>query len=821
MLDQQAQEIFAGKKAAPDEKLVSGALHGRKGVQNKIQFRNIAPKLDPTVITSGMLSCHLTSLPNTHSQPVSGVNAKPLVVPTQNYALMQVAGQEGTFSLIALPQISSAMAAQQIQQPNRSLSENLKLPIPRYQPTRRKKNEKKTTRSSNLDIASNFITFSQTSTQTHLLATTPSLQSEVISNPDVSEQVILIDPGSAEITVTTLLTEGLEKAEPPSLNQTETAEARSSGSVILKELFSEPLNANNFVKNSLDKVDHNRSTSNDSAVECERSQENCVDSTNITVLSPLVFGNAVQSIPSATPKGKIPILPCSKMKSAVCSKPIQKSNIVDVSASWSKSESGKLTSFLKTSNITTKVSDKLLALALAQISKQTTCESVCCPATKFDMNYLKKISSSAARKRGRKRKLPDEVLAFHAKRKKYVKLRESKNSIRVDSQEPKAATLKKYRSIMPKPVVIEALTAPVVQTQTPQYMEQKLVWNNLPASKHFSCKQNVGTKVGSVCQNLSAVSKLWHKCHVCSHNFQFKHHLQDHMNTHTNRRPYNCRLCHKAYMHSGSLSTHMKLHHSESRPKKLMHCAFCAKVFGHIKVYFGHLKEVHRVLISTETSVVPQEQHEGSEKTVLKVEEESIIVEREENFHAEEEMFHNPTDDIRLLIRCGLCQITTPTFSDMKLHLFYVHGENIQGSLNEGSLQNSRGSQEELVKHVAHYWKQLNERRNFCVCGSHEDEFYSVSKLRKHLYLCHQNNSGMFPVSKATQSGNQIQVTELQNGCLATQKEEVHFRCKSGFSCVLCKQILSDKKELLLHWQKQHNCEDPSFLWTVFSLFFK
>lgn len=46
----------------------------------------------------------------------------------------------------------------------------------------------------------------------------------------------------------------------------------------------------------------------------------------------------------------------------------------------------------------------------------------------------------------------------------------------------------------------------------------------------------------------------------------------------------------------------MKLHHGENRPKKLVCCEFCAKVFGHVRVYFGHLKEVHRVVISTELS---------------------------------------------------------------------------------------------------------------------------------------------------------------------------------------------------------------------------
>ncbi|XP_029444461.1 zinc finger protein 438 isoform X2 [Rhinatrema bivittatum] len=778
-------------------------------------------------MTSGMLSCHPPSLPDVQSQPVSRVNSKPLVVPAQNYALMQVAGQEGTFSLVALPQVNPAMTAQQIQQHSRSLSENLKLPIPRYQPTRNKKSEKKMTQSSTLDVSSKILTLSQMSTQAHLVTSTaPSLHSEIVSNRVAPEQVILIEPSSTEITVATLLTESSSgKYEPPSTNKAEIGEASNQTKNTIDKHSSEQVHANNSVKQNIDTMEQNEETTKESAIRCEKCKPCSVDSTNaVTVLSPSIFGNAVQLIPSAAPKGKLPILPYSKTKSTVYPKPVQKSDIVDVSASWPRSESGKITSFLKTSNVTTKVSDKLLALALTQISRQATCESACCPAIKFDMDCLKRVSNGAAKRRGRKRKLPDEILAFQAKRKKYVKLRENKNSIRIDPQEPKAVTLKKYRSIMPKPVVVQTLAAPVVQTQTSHYVEQKLVLNKSPVSRHFSCKPSVGTKAGNVCQSLlSAVSKSWHKCHVCNHNFQFKHHLQDHLNTHTNRRPYSCRLCRKAYVHSGSLSTHMKLHHSESRLKKLMCCEFCAKVFGHIKVYFGHLKEVHRVLISTETSVIPQEQGDAikrHEQTAVKVEEEITTVKRENNSHTEEEIFHNQADDVKLLIRCGRCQVTAPTFADMKLHLLYIHGEKIQGRLNEGGVQSSRGSQEELVKHTAHCWKQLNERQNLFTCSSCEEEFYSLSKLRKHLYL-HQNNSGKFPESKAAQSGNQGLVTELQNRSLAIQNKEVQFRCKSGFSCILCKHILSSKEELFLHWQSQHNCEDPSFLWTVFSLFFK
>lgn len=55
----------------------------------------------------------------------------------------------------------------------------------------------------------------------------------------------------------------------------------------------------------------------------------------------------------------------------------------------------------------------------------------------------------------------------------------------------------------------------------------------------------------------------------------------------------------------------MKLHHNEGKPKKLVCCEFCAKIFGHAKVYFGHLREVHRVVISTEPSGSEQQMQDA------------------------------------------------------------------------------------------------------------------------------------------------------------------------------------------------------------------
>lgn len=72
------------------------------------------------------------------------------------------------------------------------------------------------------------------------------------------------------------------------------------------------------------------------------------------------------------------------------------------------------------------------------------------------------------------------------------------------------------------------------------------------------------------------------------------------MNIYTNRRSYSCRICRKAYVRFGSLSIYMKFYYGENRLKKFVCCEFCVKVFGYVRVYFGYLKEVYRVVISIE-----------------------------------------------------------------------------------------------------------------------------------------------------------------------------------------------------------------------------
>ncbi|XP_044534643.1 zinc finger protein 438 [Gracilinanus agilis] len=769
-----------------------------KSLQNKIQFRTIAPKITPNVLTSPLLPYHSPSLTD-QVQPTSSANSRPLVMPPQNYALMQVAGQEGTFSLVALPHVTPAVTTQPVQKPKTSLPQNLKLPIPRYQPARNKKlSEVETLPNSSVSVIRKVPTNTQTCAQPSPLVAS---RSELPTPIDPSEHVILIDQVPAEITVTALLNESSRLESGPEAGDTV---------VIPKPWGPEEPSAElgNAVKTNLD----TKTIASKPALGGEEIKETVADSAKaITVLSPAIFGNAVQLIPPA-PKGKLPILPYSRMKTAMFCKTKPSSGIVGPASLWHRSD--KVTSFAKTFSVSTRTSEKLFAVSLTQVSKPGVCEDAFCSATKVEIDNKMKLNGGAAKRRGRRRKIPDDILAF---RRKCV----------LDPQElrdRKPGTVKKYRSIMPKPAVVMQTVAPLtspaplIQTKSPDCLDQDVLLNNSLPRKCLSSKQSdsASTKPGSGCKNgFSATKKSWHRCHICNHHFQFKHHLQDHMNTHTNRRPYSCRICRKAYVHSGSLSTHMKLQHSENRLKKLMYCEFCAKVFGHIRVYFGHLKEVHRVVISTEpsTSELPQGKGPKNRDIGIKGAEESV--ERENRSDIEENLFPGQANEVKLDIKCGRCQVTAQSFSEMKFHLLYVHGEDIQGKLKEGILPGSKGTQEEVVKRAAHYWKQHSERRNLAKRDNLEEELYTFPiQLKREIYLLHQKNLDILTKSEeapleASESGKPLPSPD----CGTPYKIQVWSNL--GFNCLLCKQTLGSKEELFLHWEQQHNCEDPSVLWAL------
>ncbi|KAM5235413.1 zinc finger protein 438 [Ctenodactylus gundi] len=792
-----------------------GTVQSGKGLQSKSQFRTIAPKIAPKVLTSRVLPCHPPSLSDQgHLGP--SIGPKPQGMPAQNYALMQVAGPEGTFSLVALPPVTSAL------KPN--MSKNLKLPIPRYQPPRSDKGpRKKLSLSSPQSGHSRPLAHTLTSSQK-----SPSpAYTELPHKPSPCQQVPLPDQVSAGASTAALTKDsGHGDSRSPDTNS-----CRNHSPPAMPVLSITEPSAKQSLSGSSEPTNHTcKKTPSESCAIASETLEHVGSVKAVTSLSPTFWGTAVQLM-SAAPKGKLPILPCSRVETAESHKIESDSNIAGFSLPGYRADCGKRSSVRDSSDAAHRMTSQT---PVPQESKQSLRHNTLDPVIKPDISHKTKLNVGAGKRKGRKRKLPDEIVAFQGQRRKCIinKCRQGEEEAKNDPQESKGqrpGALKKYRSIMPKPVIVMSPLVPLaspavtVPSQTSSSLGQDGLLNNSLTSKHLSCKQNDSPfpKPVSVFRNgFPGVKKSWHRCHVCNHHFQFKQHLRDHMNTHTNRRPYSCRICRKAYVRAGSLSTHMKLHHSENRLKKLVCCEFCAKVFGHIRVYFGHLREVHRVVISTEPT--PGELQPGdvprSRDREAAVQGMDGSLERENKSGLEEDLLLNQAGDVKLQIKCGRCQVTAQSFAEIKFHLLYVHGEEIQGRLQEGPSAGSRGAQEVPAKRDAPDWRQRPGRRKQVKPWALEDESRASTEVKGHLCLHHQNGVGMLPDKERGQPGTRGPEEEPQTP-EGHSPHTVFLWSHSGFSCLLCAQTLGKKEELFLHWERQHSCEDPSRLWAILSTF--
>ncbi|XP_072268767.1 zinc finger protein 438 isoform X2 [Pyxicephalus adspersus] len=576
-------EICVGKACSPDESTFSpgssGTMQSKKTTQSKTHFRTIAPKVAPKVVSP----CPSSFTPSVADITTS--NAKPFIMQTQNYALMKVTGQDGTISLVALPQVTPSMGGQVIQTTGIPLQENLKLPIPRYQPSRVKKSLNKKSRVLNKTkfekiavgkIEDNQESFMIPDTKE---ATIPHSTSMTSVEEAVSECGMFPGSGAQVVNVCNSALPLIDKA----------------AGFILPSTSPTKLNVD------LEKVGLGESGT---AVKCNGSK--VADSANPGVLSPVVFGSPVHLI-SNVPQGKLPILPYSKIKKSILS---------NCKQSTDPSSSSELNVAL--CGMQTSPGDTWASPSSVSISQIPTPGGPYQPVPKHDGD-LNQQNGVPGKKRGKKRKALNEILGYQTKIRplgnKLIVSKEKIKSQAAEASDKKTAVVKKYRNIMPKPFVdIQDLASfsgsCVKESLTGESMlRNRLI--NVRTPKWRQCETFPVVK--NDCK-IPSSAKLLYNCHICDHSFQFKHHLQDHLNSHSNKRPYHCRLCRKAYVHSGSLSTHMKLHHSDSRLKKLMCCEFCAKVFGHIRVYFGHLKEVHKVIISTELSAKQVERKKQTHK---------------------------------------------------------------------------------------------------------------------------------------------------------------------------------------------------------------
>ncbi|KAK5877256.1 hypothetical protein CesoFtcFv8_024780 [Champsocephalus esox] len=753
-----------------------------------LQFRSIAPKA-PAVAPSpspAVLSCQP---PSALPEAATATSPKSIIVPTQNYALMQIAGQDGTFSLVALPPSVSSQTPQQQQQQTQT---NPKLPIPRYQPMRSKGTTDKV-KSPPLAARAKTVPKVAASAQSMSASCGPTVikikQHEqtkdiIVPKEEPSEQVILIDPASSDISVTALLPDNAVLYPGSQLERAPDCSERLATTSLIQNLQYPPTAVKGSPSKSLEE-------SKTTMRLCQSNSAVAQPQSSITVLSSAIFSKAVQIIPSP-PKGKLPILPYSKMKNTLIPA-AQLCNLSPEKKGFS-SQTG-LSSPVDPTSKTLETSEALVQNQVPNSTLQPNSKTTLMPV-------LGSLQNPPGKKRGRKRKTMEDILAFEARKKRSLsffrgRVPEKPPAVALGSKQKEVDISKKYRSIRPKPLLVMETVPQLVSlpTVTPDAQEQELVLDHqLPTTTTTKALDSPPPTApvtlqlkGASHTRVFVSSRPLHRCPTCSRCFQFKHHLQSHMNSHTNSRPYACPVCRKAYAHSGSLSTHMKLHHSEVRPRRSLCCEFCEKSFGYVGVYFSHLREVHKVVLTVEPSI---SQHEDD-----------LSVEGANSEPSDEQ---DREDPVELQIKCGRCQAITPTFADMKMHLLYVHGEEIQVPLHDGhQLRGGRAAENELVKHAAHYWRQLNEKRNLVKCGSCNEEFVSFSKLKRHIMSHHHGQEGEDGVTLSSPEGGGGRLGVLAAG--------------AAFNCVLCSEVLDTKDGVVEHWRSRHHCEQPSLLWDALS----
>ncbi|XP_059495189.1 zinc finger protein 438 isoform X3 [Stegostoma tigrinum] len=876
----------------------------KKSLSTKGHFRTIAPKVSPSpmaVSASSMvplstisgISSGPTILSDIQTNTYSTKNAKPIIMPARNYALMPVAGKEGTYSLVALPQVaaatpqisskvrksvtgsctSQAPVSQAINRPpvvafgqtapHVAATEKLKLPIPRYQSMWAQPAVKQGTVSklavvkpSNLQCRSCMPGATAIQVQPSAVPSHSNIDSNVVA-PKTGLLLDVDKAGcvSADITVPATLPQDinlmLQHSSPSKYDILKNNETTD-----VDRPMPQPGEAKVISKPSLDQLSATCSVSTWPVVQTDRQSPLITKCTGPVGSVPLMhFGNSVQFIaPTPAPKGKVPILPYSRMKSTIFHKPRQNQTTSVTLPTQFKAGIPTALSVSDQSGAAEMSKDICMASDFhgdsahkpgSPLSFTPTCNTDPRISEKRILDRLKKPNSNVVKHRlVSKRKITDNVTISKVKRFQtrtlLSRVQEDEEKMKSDfspqdsgtfkmnmktvtneNSDRTAEVLKKFCNIMPKPVAVTqavtplALSGRMFTVQNLASLKTETALNDAIINKTANLVQVAGTSghyrnlPGQLVSDEQA-----YKCNVCDRGFQFKHHLQDHLNIHSKSRPYCCRICHKAYSHSGSLSTHMKRCHSEVHRKKLMCCEFCAKLFGHIGVYFFHLKEIHKVLISNEqpnNSLLPNKTNENSKEGLLGAAQHLPLSDRKqtEDNQSRAEIVGLST----LQIKCARCQVVTPTFVDMKLHLLCAHEEELQlrveeRSVNDGSrcisgfpIYSSMEAEQELLKHAANYWKQLGEKKTLIKCGICEEAFQSCFKLKKHMNLHYKQ---------------QLQPGAVDSNTVP-KANKIQFITNIGFNCILCKQNCGSKSELFRHWQSYHKCKDPAVLWTVFS----
>ena len=102
----------------------------------------------------------------------------------------------------------------------------------------------------------------------------------------------------------------------------------------------------------------------------------------------------------------------------------------------------------------------------------------------------------------------------------------------------------------------------------------------VPVAKIPSLDASLG--IPELRKTLTGRPKVRRTCHICGRECPSRHKLQRHLSTHTEERPYSCKICGKAFKWTEYLSKHMRTQHGSNSNPSMYTMYTCSYVYNYM-----------------------------------------------------------------------------------------------------------------------------------------------------------------------------------------------------------------------------------------------
>ena len=156
--------------------------------------------------------------------------------------------------------------------------------------------------------------------------------------------------------------------------------------------------------------------------------------------------------------------------------------------------------------------------------------------------------------------------------------------------------------------------------------------------------------------------KIKHYCPECGKGFSTHQNMVNHSRSHTNTKPFSCKICGKQFRDRSNWNQHRRIAHSHARPYKCSHCDMTFRYIHHMKRHrLTHLSPAERLKMELKYKSLSREKKFECPKCPKKFRD-RFDVEKHQVVHTGEKPFP-----------CTLCDRTFPSAGNLNHHLKRVH----------------------------------------------------------------------------------------------------------------------------------------------------